>query len=206
LKALLLKQALFIPLTAMLVPILLAFFEPGYSSISQHISDVALLDSPIAMIQRCAVIVTGASILLFGIGAFRLSEKRMWWTTAVAVIAGISLASNGVWVETSPLHGLYGLGGISMFILPAFFAAEIEQTESNRPLKQVSLLVSAVSLAYLWLMMSGFDPSAYRGLTQRLATVIYFGWYSFACYWLLYRDSAASSAHAASPVGSPAKA
>ena len=201
-KPLLIKQAIFMPLAAMLVPILIAFFVPGYSSTSQHISDVALLDGPIALIQRSAVIVAGASILLFGAGLFRMDRRRMWFTSATAVLAGIGLASNGVWVECSPMHGLYGLGGISMFILPAFFAAEIRQTENNRPLTQASLLVSAVSMAYLWLMMSGFDPAAYRGLTQRLGTVVYFGWYSFACYWLLYRGSMASPTHTASAVTS----
>lgn len=186
-KPLLLKQALFVPLVAMLVPIPIAFFVPGYSSITQHISDVALLDGPIALIQRCAVLVAGASILLFGVGVFRLQQQRMGLTSVVAVLAGIGLASNGVWVETSPLHGLYGLGGISMSIVPACFAAEIQQTKTNLPLRQASLLVFAAGMAYLWLMMSGFDPVAYRGLTQRLFTVVYFGWYSFACYWLLYR-------------------
>lgn len=35
-------------------------------------------------------------------------------------------------------------------------------------------------MAYLWLMMSGFDPPPYRGLTQRIALLPAFGWYTFA--------------------------
>ena len=66
-KSLLTKQAIVIPLAAMLVPILIAFSLPGYSSISQHISEVAMLDHPIAPIQRIAAVVTGISILLFGL-------------------------------------------------------------------------------------------------------------------------------------------
>ena len=186
-RSLLVKQAMVIPLAAMLVPILLAFFLPGYSSISQHISEVELLDNPIATIQRIAVIVTSVSIVLFGVGAFRVSSGRMGFTAVIAVIAGLSFASNAVFIMSSPLHGLYGLGGFSMVLVPAFFAAEIHQLGGSRRIRQLSLLIAAVLMAYLWLMLARFDPAHFRGLTQRLITVVYYGWLSLICYWLSYR-------------------
>jgi hypothetical protein len=186
------KQAIVIPLAAMLVPILLAFFLPGYSSISQHISEVELLDNPIAAIQRIAVIVTSVSIVLFGVGVFRVSSGRMGFTAVIAVIAGLSFASNAVFIMGSPLHGLYGLGGFSMVLVPAFFAAEIQQLAGSRRIRQLSLLVTTVLMAYLWIMLAGFDPAHFRGLTQRLITVIYYGWFSLVCYWLSYRAAGVS--------------
>ncbi len=39
---------------------------------------------------------------------------------------------------------------------------------------------SLAGMAYLWLMMSGFDPPAYRGLARRIALLPAFGWYTFA--------------------------
>jgi hypothetical protein len=75
LKHFLIKQAIIIPIAAMLAPIFIAFFVPGYSSLSQHISETAILDHPIAPIQRIAAFVTGVSILLFGIGVY-LSPQR----------------------------------------------------------------------------------------------------------------------------------
>ncbi|MEO9117153.1 MAG: DUF998 domain-containing protein [Gemmatimonadaceae bacterium] len=191
-KSLLIKQAIVVPLAAMLIPILVAFFLPGYSSISQHISEVELLDNPIATIQRIAVVVTSVSIVLFGVGVFRVSCGRMGFTAVIAVIAGLSFASNAVFIMSSPLHGLNGLGGFSMVLVPAFFAAEIQQLGSSSRIRQLSLLVTAVFMAYLWLMLAGLDPSHFRGLTQRLITVIYFGWFSLVCYWMSYRAAGVS--------------
>ena len=180
LKNILVKQAVAIPLGAMLVPILLAFFLPGYSSISQHISEVALLDHPIALIQRAAALITGVSIALFG--AWLFLAKGSKFTAVTAVVFGASMISNGVFVMGSPLHGLYGLG-FFMVLVPAFFATEVAPVGS--PLRNFSMLVALVIMLYLWLMLSGFDPHGLRGLTQRVATLIIFGWYAVASYSLV---------------------
>ena len=180
LKHILVKQVVAIPLGAMLVPILISFFLPGYSSISQHISEVALLDHPIALIQRVAALVTGVSIALFGVGLFLARSSR--YTALAAVVFGASMISNGVFVMGSPLHGLYGLG-FFMVLVPAFFATEIAPAGSS--LRNLSMLVALVIMLYLWLMLSGFDPHGFRGLTQRVATLIIFGWYAVAGYSLV---------------------
>jgi hypothetical membrane protein len=164
----------------MLVPILIAFFLPGYSSISQHISEVALLDHPVALIQRVAAAVTGTSIAMFG--AWLFLAKGSKYTAIAAVVFGASMISNGIFVMGSPLHGLYGLG-FFMVLVPAFFAAEIAPAGSS--LRNISMLVALVIMLYLWLMLSGFDPHAFRGLTQRVATLIIFGWYAVASYSLV---------------------
>ena len=39
---------------------------------------------------------------------------------------------------------------------------------------------SLLGVGYLWLMLSGFDPQPYHGLTQRIAALPAFGWYTFA--------------------------
>ncbi len=185
-KDVLVKQAFAIPLGAMLLPILVAFFLPGYSSVSQHISEVALLDHPVALIQRGAALVAGVSIALFGAGLFLAKGSK--YTALAAVFFGASMISNGVFVMGSPLHGLYGLG-FFMVLVPAFFAAEIAPTGSS--LRNFSLLVSLIIMLYLWLMLSGFDPRAFRGLTQRIATLVIFGWYAVASYSLARNNWAA---------------
>lgn len=185
-KPLLIKQALVVPFAAMLVPIAIAFTIPGYSSFSQHISEAALLDHPIALVQRAAAIITGMSILLFGLGLLRLPRGRMEFTPLIAAITGISLASNGMFVMGSPLHGLFGIGGFSLMLVPAFFAAELARHPRTVALRRLSLLVAFVSASYIWSMWVHVEPAQYRGLIQRVFTVMYFGWYSVASFWLLY--------------------
>lgn len=74
-KNMLLKQAAVVPLAAMLMPIAIALFLPGYSSVSQHISEVALLDHPVATIQRVAAGIAGVSLCLFSVGLLTAHAK-----------------------------------------------------------------------------------------------------------------------------------
>lgn len=54
----LMRQVIVVPLGAMLVAILSGIALPGYSSVSQHISEMTLIDRPAALITRTAFVVT----------------------------------------------------------------------------------------------------------------------------------------------------
>lgn len=175
----LVRQSLFLPLAALLVPALLGLGVPHYSSMSQHVSELQLLDHPIAGLMRIAPIVCGVSILLFGIGAWLSAPSRFAFTTLTSAAVAGNFISAGVFVSGSPLHGLYGIG-FFIPLVPACFAAE---SGLGRGVLRASLAVAVVSMAYLWLNLSGVDPV--RGLTQRIAIVVILGWYSFASHHLL---------------------
>jgi hypothetical protein len=180
-KSLLIRQAVVVPIAAMLLPILLAFTLPGYSSISQHISETELLHHPIAPIQRLCAGLTGASIILFGLGAVLAFGRRFLFTALAALLFGSSMISNGITVMGSPWHGLYGLG-LFMSLVPAFFAAEAQATIGDQRVIRISMGCAVFNLAYMWLMIAGLDPPGYKGLTQRIATVVIMGWYTIAAY------------------------
>ena len=178
-KHFLIRQSLFLPLAALLVPALLALGVPHYSSMSQHVSEIQLLDHPIATVMRIAPIVCGVSILLFGIGAFLTAPARFAFTALASAAAAANFISAGIFVSGDPMHGLHGIG-FFIPLVPACFAAE---SGLGRKVVQVSLGIAVVSMAYLWLSSFGEDPV--RGLTQRIAIVVILGWYSFASYHLL---------------------
>lgn len=179
LQTFLVRQSLFLPLAALLVPALLGLGVPHYSSMSQHVSELQLLDHPIAGLMRIAPIVCGVSILLFGIGAWLSAPSRFAFTALTSAAVAGNFISAGVFVSGSPLHGLYGIG-FFIPLVPACFAAE---SGLGRGVLRASLAVAVVSMAYLWLNLSGVDPV--RGLTQRIAIVVILGWYSFASHHLL---------------------
>jgi hypothetical protein len=185
---LLLRQSLFLPLAALLVPILLAFGVPHYSSVTQHVSELQLLDHPIADLMRVAPIVCGVSILLFGLGAWRSAPSRFAFTAVTSAAVAANFISAGIFVSGGPLHGLYGIGYF-IPLVPACFAAE---SGLGRNVVRVSLAVAVLSMAYLWLNASGADPA--RGLTQRLAIVVIMGWYSYASLQLLRAMRSAGAA------------
>ncbi|MGH2544868.1 MAG: DUF998 domain-containing protein [Ardenticatenaceae bacterium] len=163
----------------MLIPALFALGVPHYSSIGQHVSELQLLDHPIATVMRIAPVICGLSILLFGVGAYLIAPSRFVFTALTSAAVAANFISSGIFASGSPLHGLYGVG-LFIPLVPACFAAE---SGLSRKVLQVSLGIAVVSTAYLWLNLSGLDP--YRGLTQRVAILVILGWYSFASYQLL---------------------
>ena len=190
----LLRQSLFLPLAALLLPMLLVLGVPHYSSLTQHVSDIQLLDHPIADLMRVAPIVCGTSILGFGIGAWLSAPSRFPFTALTSAAVAANFISAGIFVSGSPLHGLYGVG-FFIPLVPACFAAE---SGLGRGILRVSLAVAVVSMAYLWLNLSGVDPV--RGLTQRAAIVLIMGWYAFASHHLLRAmDPARVAAEGAHP-------
>lgn len=180
-KSLLIRQAVVVPLAAMLVPMLIAFALPGYSSISQHLSELEMLQHPVAAITRIASITSGVSIILFALGVVLYAPGRFAFTAICASLAGAAMVSNGVFVMGNPLHGLYGMA-LFMALVPACLAAELGQIPK---LTRLSLAAAVLTMAYFWLQFSGLDPHGFRGLTQRVAVVVMFGWYSVAAYALM---------------------
>lgn len=185
----LLRQAFYLPLAAMLVPVVASWFVPGYSSVSQHMSELELLGGTVAVITRAAAIVSGASIILFALGLLGYS-RRYVFTAFASVVFGLSMISNGIFVMGSPLHGLYGIGLISI-LGPAFFVAESQGMGMEPRTSIWFLAASLLTLFYMWLLLVGLDPLQYHGLTQRLSVIIIFGWYSLASLVLLSRQPSA---------------
>jgi hypothetical protein len=182
---LLIRQAFYLPLAAMLVPVVASWLVPGYSSVSQHMSELEMLGGPVAAITRVAAIVSGASIVLFAFGLLGYS-RRYAFTALASVVFGLSMISNGIFVMGSPFHGLFGIGLISV-LGPAFFVAESQSMVMQPHTKAWFLAAALLTLLYMWLVFTGLDPLPYHGFTQRLAVIVMFGWYSMASFVLLQR-------------------
>ncbi|MEN5271722.1 DUF998 domain-containing protein [Stenotrophomonas lactitubi] len=171
------QQAVYIPLGAMLALIAFAFTVPGYHSLSQHLSELGLLPGLPARAVQVGGLVSGSAIILFSL-ALLAYGRRFALTVLTSSLFGVSMVSNGVFTTGSPMHGLYGIGIFSI-LTPLLFLAELGPQASTR-MAWFARASSLLGMAYLWLMMSGFDPEPYRGLTQRLALLPAFGWYTLA--------------------------
>lgn len=176
---LLIRQGVIAPL-AMALPLILGFFVADYNSLSQHMSELQLRDPWIAWSVRAGAFIAGVSVCLFAIGCSVMHGKfRFSFTSLAAFAFGVGMISNGIFIIGSPLHGFYGLP-IFLVLVPAFFVAEFHDIFPGKWFRDISLLTALLSLAYMWMLLVGFDPPEFRGLTQRAATMISFGWYALA--------------------------
>lgn len=157
---------------------------PGYSSISQHMSELELLNGPVSIATRTGSLISGLSIVMFGIALLSERSRRMPFTAGTALTFGVSMVSNGVFTMGSPLHGLYAIG-LASVLTPALFAAEFPRNSNTAGVDKLSLTASVLNLVYMWALITGVEPVATHGLTQRLACIPLFGWYSYASVKLL---------------------
>ena len=179
----LIKQATILPLLFFIPVFVAGFLTDGYSMISQHASEITLTDFGLAKtVINGGALLTGASciILAFGIA---LNFKKFYLSSVFLAIFGLSMLSNGIYPMGTIMHGFYGIG-LSLMLLPFIACYELKNENINKRFFTLSLISGIVIFVYLWSMLVGLDPSNYRGLTQRIASVFIFGWISYLAYTL----------------------
>jgi len=176
-RALAIRQAIYLPLGAMFAAIAFGFTVPGYSSLSQHLSEMGLMPGlPANMLTAC-IAVNGAAIIVFSLALLGWG-RRFALTALTSMLFGVAMLSNGAFTTGSPLHGMYSIGIFSI-LTPLLLLVELG-ADASRRIAWVVRAASLLGMAYLWLMLSGFDPQPWHGLTQRIALLPAFGWYTFA--------------------------
>lgn len=171
------RQAIYLPIGAMFAVIAFGFTVPGYSSLSQHLSELGLMPGLPASTLTACIAVNGVAIIIFSLALLGWA-RRFALTALTSVLFGVAMLSNGVFTTGSPLHGMYSIGIFSI-LTPLLFLVELG-ADASRRIAWVARVTSLLGMLYLWLMLSGLDPQPWRGLTQRIALLPAFGWYTFA--------------------------
>ncbi|MEO0956803.1 MAG: DUF998 domain-containing protein [Pseudomonadota bacterium] len=91
------------------------------------------------------------------------------------ILFGISMIANGIWPMGGPMHGLYIIGIFNILAL-ALTLIDVNDDGLTRRLRGATVFVSLMSVTYLWILLNGFDPEGYSGLTQRLFASIGYAW------------------------------
>ena len=186
------RQAMFLPLGAMLVLMLVGLTVPGYSSASQQMSELGLLAGYPAVFESALGVIVGVSVIIFGFGLIGHPSGCFAFTAGTSIVFGVSMLSNGIFPMGSPLHGMYAIG-FAVILTPVLFVAELRASEQTQATRTASMWVAVTTLFYFWATITRFDPNGFHGITQRLAIIIIFGWLSYASY-ALSRSKAKSGA------------
>jgi hypothetical protein len=144
---------------------------PDYSAISQHGSELLAAGGGPALCLKVAAIGSGTAFIAFGAALWERSSHKIAVGAIAWILFGLSMISNGIWPMGSPLHGLYAVG-IANLVAPALTHIEVAHLLPSRRYYALTALVSAAGAFYLWLNLTGNDPTAFRGLTQRIFSSI----------------------------------
>lgn len=156
---------------------------PGYRGLSQQGSELLAAGGAGALCLRVAALGSGLALIAFAGGLWSVASRGVAVGAAAWMVFGLSMLSNGVWPMGSPLHGLYTAGIVNL-IAPALSHLELGRRLPRRRDYVLTAAVSLCGVAYLWLNLTGHDPAAFRGLTQRVFSSINAAWpfvVSWAC-------------------------
>ncbi|MEM9361144.1 MAG: DUF998 domain-containing protein [Bacteroidota bacterium] len=175
------KQATLIPFL-FLIPVFVAgFLTEDYDPIKQHGSEITLTDFGAAkLILSSGAISAGLSCIVLAMGIL-LNFKKYHLSSILLTIFGISMISNGLYPMGTPMHGLYGIG-LSFMLLPFAACYELKTENVRNRFFSISIMAGFIVFIYFWAMLVGLDPTDYRGVTQRVASIFIFGWIAFFAF------------------------
>jgi hypothetical protein len=144
---------------------------PGYSSMSQHASELTVVPGTANIMIKIAAFGTGVFFTLFALGLWRLSDRKIPWGSICWIVFGFSMLSNGVWNMGDPRHGFYAIGILNI-IAPTLSLAEDKALSNDRVIHLTTVVVSLSGVLYLWLILTENDPEGFRGVSQRIFSSI----------------------------------
>lgn len=177
----LIKQAIIIPIFYFIPVLVAGLLVENYDLVKQHASEITISNFYYAkLIINIGFILTGLSIILFALGIIG-NLKKLYISSILLIIFGLSMVSNGLYPMGNNMHGFYGIG-LSQMLLPFVVCYELKNENIKKLFFNISLITGFVIFIYFWTMIIGFDPSNYKGLTQRVASAFIFGWLAYFAF------------------------
>ena len=181
------------PVLFVLVFSLDGFLQPGYSTLSQMISWLAL--RPNGWVQDGNFVVFGLLLVLFAIGFFLrmrplMSKKWLWTSTILLLVSGAGWANDGVFVSDAPgdpgltVHGmLHNIGFLVIFslLVITFFiiGRQLLNVSAWRRYGWYATVSGFAALGlFLFQIYTGLDAPQIAGLANRLLIIEAVAWYA----------------------------
>lgn len=169
---------------------------PGYSHVTQYVSELGSASARYPEIFNSGVVLIGFVCILAGFGFYHglsgFAAKRTLPVTILVlmILFGISIIMAGLFPMPDVRHGSYGLG-MSSHLIPPLIAAAIWKDTSYRSLA-VFLLVNTVVMIAMFVIMMGVGQLLTRanvGLFQRSYSLTTFPWIAVVSFVLLKRQT-----------------
>lgn len=165
---------------------------PGYSHVTQYVSELGAPEAPYRALFNSGVILVGAAGFAAGFGFF-FAARRLGGNRVLAALAGLFLSLWGIAIVMAGMfpipderHGAYGLG-IGLQLVPLLLALALWRRRNLRGLCLFLLAVFVVTNIFFAIMMGAGElvTRANVGLWQRGNVLAGIPWIGIAAYLLL---------------------
>ncbi len=164
----------------------LAAFLPEYSHISETISEIGEIGSPVERPFQIAMLVVNLCVILLATGLFHFARATGASIVPVFFVAWFGLADIGtnLFPSPHPLHNVFGLSLTIGYLAPLLLAIAWRRQQDLRSVVTVSWVVAAFVFVSIFLNISpAFNrdlyPLEYYGIVQRSAFLLIYGWFAF---------------------------
>ncbi len=180
------------------------FLRPGYSAVSQAVSDLGV--GPMAWLLNVPTVILGIVMTGLAVGFFQAMRSILspaWnWTSAILVaLPGFGYVVGGIFTEdpsTVLIHWVVGaILGLYFPVVTFFVVGLLLLPTRVRGYGIYSLIAAVVTIAAIVFTSLAFAPGSalfglqVAGLAERVDLVVILAWY-VVMGWRLFRTSAAS--------------
>ena len=164
----------------------LAVFLPDYSHVSETVSEIGEISSPVMRPFQVGMLAVNLCVILFGTGLFHFARANSVSTVPAFFVAYFGLVDIGtnLFPSPHPLHNVFGLSLTIGYLAPLVLAIAWRRHDAVRPIATVSWIVAVLVFASIFLNISpAFNrdlyPLEYYGVVQRSAFVLFYGWCAY---------------------------
>jgi hypothetical membrane protein len=165
------------PLLFVLLIVAMAALRPGYSHLTNFISDLGALDAPNPHVQRLNFFQFGIGIAALGVALHRGMDKPSRLALIGQLAIGIGIFLSGIFPghtgdpasRASMLHNLVGVPAFLLIMLvPLVAGSRFRQIEEWRPLSHYSMVMTPLLVIFFVLMARADAAGGSPGMYQRL--------------------------------------
>ena len=164
----------------------LAAFLPEYSHLSETVSEIGEIGSPVERSFQVVMLFVNLCVVLLAVGLFNFARSNSVSVVPAIFVAWFGLADVGtnLFPSPHPLHNVFGLALTIGYLAPLALAIAWRSREPVRSAVTVSWVVAAFVFVSIFLNISpAFNrdlyPLEYYGIVQRSALLLIYGWFAF---------------------------
>jgi hypothetical membrane protein len=175
---------------------LLAPSVPGYSHVSDTVSEIGQIGSPVQQSYQIAMLLADICVIMLGFALFSFARSSKAPISPSVVVVFFGFMQMGLHIYPSPhsLHNVFGLALVLGYLAPLVLAISWRKLAELRDLVQFSRIAAVLIIVSIFLNISplftrDLYPLEYYGLVQRSALLLIFGWFSCIGIWGFRRSS-----------------
>lgn len=192
------------PIQFLLLFTVAGFLRPGYSAVSQAVSDLGV--GPMAWLLNVPAVILGIVMIALAVGFFQsmrpiLSPAWRWTSAILVALPGFGFVVAGIFTEdpsTVLIHWVVGaILGLYFPVVTFFVVGLLLLPHRVRGYGIYSLIAAVATIAAIVLTSLAFAPGSalfalqVAGLAERVDLVVILAWY-VVMGWRLFRTPAAS--------------